>query len=144
MGVQNQQQAFNRNRNVRRGRRLSRRARHGLNGSQDNSSQDNDEVTNDTRMVNSGPSASMSSLQASSVAKSSMLPPSWSANATGLGQQRLSSFDDHKNNKKEKNGKKKNKKNNKKKRKGKNKKKQNPIGPYPVVSPGTRESAFVH
>merc|ERR1712223_2030791 len=80
------QQAFNRNRNVRRGRRLSRRARHGgLNGSSNTHSED--EVTNDTRMVNNAnpvqqtAPASSSQLQSSKKLvkspQSSSVLPSW-------------------------------------------------------------------
>merc|ERR1712110_1167240 len=85
-----QQQAFNRNnRNIRRGRRLSRRAadyfdegltpaRHGLNGNKDpkkNQEEDDDDVTNDTRMVsNPVQQGQVPSIPPTPVATPSILP----------------------------------------------------------------------
>jgi len=164
-------QAFNRNRNVRRGRRLSRRAvsdfddegivttaRHGLNGNQSKRAQAGDEVTNDTRMpVN--PIQQTAPSMASTLALPSIQPQNWAMNAmnsTGgipldflnTNNAALEDEDDEeidtlsKNRKNRQNRKNKGRKNNKKSGK-KNKKLK--YGTLPVVvSPGTRESAFVH
>merc|ERR1712241_1274952 len=131
---------------------------------------DDSEVTNDTRMVNNANPVQQTwavsqKLPAKPIAASSA-PSSWRPplNKTGIMGPGipLNSFginldsmnlnpdlDDEEDNDIGKN-RKKNKKNDKKRRKGKkgkrNKKKKDDknIGPYPIVSSGTRESAFVH